>query len=757
VRDPLHWLSIRYKLAFGFVGLCLIAFGVGGYFISQVAKGTLEAEILKRLEFQSQAYATDLHASLEMLTRRTEDFASDGYIRDHLARIVNEQDQVVADLLRGELRRHLQVNKLPLEAAFMDLTVVDAVGSVVVALADESSRNARDLALWSKDQPTSMTSNVFADPQDGSAGLVISTPVYGLLSGKPIGRLLAKVRAGIWISRAMQTDRLGRNRTVEDVRLRLNDTAGGCLLVPTTFLNYTGPAESTLPILEGRGLEVLPPGQEGVIDEDGDDDGRIYSQRFPIGGSGWEAEVRIRASRALAPVSGLQSEFLIVGGLLAVFSLMLLYFPMHFLARPLVMLRLAALRIREGDFSARVDVSTEDEIGDLGRAFNLMAEAVENNTTALEGAAKDLKERQAEVQAQRDRLERVISTMRDGLVVVDHHGRVLLSNHAAGPLLELLPDSQSLGKSRPESSPVRRQCSRDQMLNHDGAQGCGECLMDNKAGPHSCTLEFGKMVLEVHATPLPLGTNGHTGRILVARDVTLRVARDESENHQERLVVLGEVAATMAHELNNPLASISMFNQMMEAKLPKDSELLENVDVIRRNTQTCKSVISELLNYATTAAPESGLVDIHGILEDASRFLRPLAERRSVEFEWQLDAEAVEVRGDEVQLRQIFVNLVINAIQAVEGGGIVTLCSMQQGDMLLIDVRDTGCGIPKEQQADIFRAFFTTKAHGEGTGLGLPTANRIAESHGGGIELLESSAQGTCFRVRLRLATETVV
>ncbi len=738
MRDPLHWLSIRYKLAFGFVGLCLTAFGVGGYFISRTAQDTLKDEIIKRLEFQSQAYATDLHASLEMLTRRTED----GYIRGHLAEI-EEVDASAASIAikRKELHRHLQVNKLPLEPAFMDLAVVNDVGEVVVAVFDDRSTNLTALAAWAKDQLESCSSDVFPGPGGGSPGLVIATPVYGLQSGEPIGHLMATVRAGIWISRAMQTDRLGRNRAVEDVRLRLVDASGGSLLVPTTFLNYTGPAETTQPIVEGRGLLVLAPGDEEVIEDRVDDDGQIYSQHFPIGASGWETEVRIRASRALAPVSGLQSEFLLIGLLLCLFSLLLLYFPMHFLARPIMMLRLAAQRIREGDFSARVEVDTEDEVGDLGRSFNLMAEAVENHTSEMELAATRLKERQAEVLAQRDRLDRVISTMRDGLVVLDNHGKVLLSNHAAGPLLALL--------SHPDQVPniVRRQCGK---VDTSGHSDCADCLADTQSGSHSCTLEQGNLVLEVHATPLPLGDTGLSGRILVARDITLRIARDESEIHQERLVVLGEVAATMAHELNNPLASISMFNQMMGAKLPADSDLHENVDVIDRNTQTCKSVISELLNYATGAAPESGLVDMHGTLEDVARFLRPLAERSSVSFEWQLDATAIDVRGDEVQLRQIFVNLVINAIQAVEGGGVVTLRTMDQGGSLLIDVCDTGSGIPAEKQCDVFRAFFTTKARGEGTGLGLPTALRIAEAHGGGIELMESDENGTRFQVRLR-------
>jgi signal transduction histidine kinase len=232
------------------------------------------------------------------------------------------------------------------------------------------------------------------------------------------------------------------------------------------------------------------------------------------------------------------------------------------------------------------------------------------------------------------------------------------------------------------------------------------------------------------------------------------VARDEREIHQERLVVLGEVAAVMAHELNNPLASISMFNQLMESQLPEDSELQENVDVIQRNTEACKRVIGELLSYATPSSPEVAMVDMHSVLEDVGRFLRPLMERGRIKLSWDLNAEHPEVRGDEVQLRQIFVNLVVNATQAVEPGGFVELSSFNQNGQLIIGVKDSGSGIPVDQQADIFRAFYTTKAHGEGTGLGLPTARRIAELHGGGIELMESDADGTLFHVRLRPSPE---
>ena len=119
-----------------------------------------------------------------------------------------------------------------------------------------------------------------------------------------------------------------------------------------------------------------------------------------------------------------------------------------------------------------------------------------------------------------------------------------------------------------------------------------------------------------------------------------------------------------------------------------------------------------------------------------------------------LESETPWVMGDEVQLRQIFVNLVMNATQAVEAGGEIELKTFDQGSHLMIAVRDTGSGIPVAAQKNIFRAFFTTKARGEGTGLGLPTAKRIAELHGGGIELMQSDDQGTLFHVRLRPSLE---
>ena len=477
----------------------------------------------------------------------------------------------------------------------------------------------------------------------------------------------------------------------------------------------------------------------------------MFGRAFPIESSGWSVEVTLDAAEALAPVSGLRSRFVGVGAVLALVSSLLLFFPLRFLVGPLARLTQAAERLREGELDTRVEVTTEDEIGALGRGFNAMADAIQERTQRLEHAASELRARQDELRAGRDQLQTVISSMQDGLVVLDAQEQVVISNAAARPLLEIIE---------------RGGVARGHHVCSDGEGNCFNCLFDPVGPQRSCLVDVGTQTFEIHTTTLRPDGNRARGRVLVSRDITDRIQRDEREIHNERLAVLGEVAAVMAHEINNPLASISMFNQMLATALPEGSPLIENTEVIGRATDTAKRAIRELLDYATGATPEVGPLDIHDTLEDVVRFLRPLSERAGVEVRLEPGATSSEVTGDEVQLRQVFVNLAMNAIQAVSGRslapgaaragpvgepvGRVTLSTRNDENNLIVDVTDTGPGIAPEDRERIFRPFFTTKARGEGTGLGLPTTRRLTEIHGGNLTLVESSPAGTVFRVRLR-------
>ena len=453
---------------------------------------------------------------------------------------------------------------------------------------------------------------------------------------------------------------------------------------------------------------------------------------------------RLAGENVRAAVAGLQARFLGFGVVLSVAACLLFFFPMRFLTRPLMDLAAAARRLAGGDFSTRVSVETDDEIGGLAASFNSMAEALEERATRLEKNARDLRARQAELGSERDRLKAVISSMRDGLVVLDADGTPILHNRAAGPLLKQLRSDESALRAHHKCEEAKESESQ-----------CRVCLFSPEVGPRSCVMEIDGGVFEIHAASLAPDAAGRRGRVLVSRDVTDRISQDERQIHQERLAVLGEVAAVMAHELNNPLAAISMYNQMLAAELKEQPEAAETVDVIQRNVESCKRTIRDLLNYATNTTPEVDLVDVNATLEDVASFLRPLRERSNVALELNLSPEVLAVTGDEVQVRQVFVNLVVNAIQAFDdAGGEMTVSTAADDGYAVIEVADNGRGIPGEVREKIFRPFYTTKERGEGTGLGLPTARRIAEMHGGGLDLVRSGPEGTVFRVRLRLQRE---
>ncbi len=746
--DPLERVSVRIKLALMFVSLCLLAYGLGGSLVSRWTETALGDEILARLGAQCRTYAMRLDTSLELLERRLEDFASDGYARDQAARLQSATrlgDQPQTEHIRTVLRRHLERNKLPLVEAYLNLAVTDAEGALLTTVhADGPHR------IEPPDHPANVAfaGNPLGEHEpdtDTRPHLLLTKPLHALNGEQTIGHMHALVDAESWIR--MSIDPAGDDAQDLSVTMLLHDGAGRSLEVIPHEGRVSGILADAAPHRPADTPTIAP--VRGT-----------YARSFPLSESGWWVEVTLSAERALLPVSGLKSRMLGVGIVLSIVSTLLLYFPMRFLVRPLIELTRAAEQLREGQLETRVTVESRDELGALGRSFNSMAGAIQERTRRLEHTAADLRQRQSELRAERDRVEAVISSMHDGLIVLDGRGEVVLSNVAAQPLLGLIEQGNPAMSHHvciDEEAPIKLRTPPRPHSDDD----CFACLMDSQGPPRSCSVDVGVRTFEIHTTPLPLDDMGRRGRVLIAREVTDRVKLDERQIHNERLAVLGEVAAVVAHEINNPLASISMFNQMLAKELPETSPLRENTDVISRNIDSAKRAIRELLDYATATTPEVGRLNLHDVLEDVVRFLRPLSERAGVGVRLVREAEHADITGDEIQLRQVFVNLTMNAIQAVAGHTptspdaerMVIIVTLNQEDHLVVNVIDTGPGIDADRARRIFRPFFTTKPRGEGTGLGLPTARRIAEMHGGSLEMVESSGAGTTFRVRLRSRT----
>ncbi len=734
MRDPLSRVPVRTKLTLLFVGICLIAFGAGGWLAISSSKSALENEIQQRMQLQSRAFAEALDGGMRTLLRRTEDFASDGYIRSHTAELLKKTLSEGAGATLAEILRHLRQNKLPLVAAFVDLSIVAPNGDVLATAHGNATDVPPDLARSAAATEDTHLSGLVRRIDHGEVPLVaVSTPLFAVGDRAPIGRLVAWVHAGVWIASSLKDAGLRGGDEVDGVRLSVHDSTGLVLALPAHFTTGIPAAPDSELVLTGFGLRLESAGKTAAAEE-------IH---FPMGHAGYAVRVERSDRKAFEVVSGLQSRFLLVGCALALLTGLLMLLPIHFIAHPLMRLTDAVRRVREGATSVRVEVSSEDEIGQLASGFNHMAAAVEERTKSLEEVAADLRAQRLELRRESARLNAVLGSMQDALMVLDHEGRTVARN-AAAKAIEPFIEKSAASALHPHHS-----CRG----NPGSEEDCMRCMMDPAAEATTCILDAGERIWEIHATRLAPDEGGQQGRVLLARDVTERTHAEERQTHQERLAVLGEVASVMAHELNNPLAAISMFAQMSEELATNDADLRENLAVIRRNTESCKRAIRELLDYATDTMPVVQSVDMHAVIEDVARFLRPIRERAHIELVIEPAASMADVTGDDVQLRQILVNLLVNSFQAMEGrGGRVTIRTATRGDHLEIEVSDNGPGIPADAHERIFKPFYTTKPRGIGTGLGLPTARRIAELHGGSLELAHTSAEGTMFRVRLRLS-----
>jgi two-component system NtrC family sensor kinase len=215
--------------------------------------------------------------------------------------------------------------------------------------------------------------------------------------------------------------------------------------------------------------------------------------------------------------------------------------------------------------------------------------------------------------------------------------------------------------------------------------------------------------------------------------------------HTEKMSALGRMAAGIAHEINNPLAGILLFSSNLSKKVPQNGPLKEGLDVIIRETVRCKSIIQELLEFSRDREPQKDMTNPNTILEKALKILGNEFRLHHIQIEKHLSDEMRETLLDENQIEQVFVNLLINAVQAIEEKGVITVTSrMDQGrEKALIEVADTGSGIPEENIAQIFDPFFSTKP--KGTGLGLAVSYAIVKNHQGDINAFSKPGEGTRF------------
>jgi two-component system, NtrC family, sensor kinase len=391
-------------------------------------------------------------------------------------------------------------------------------------------------------------------------------------------------------------------------------------------------------------------------------------------------------------------------------------------------------------------LSSEDlEI--LQTVSGFVAVAVENSLLY-----QDQETRAAELESLKEFNESIVESVNVGLLAVNQNGRITSCNStfetmlglsrekAIGKLIEEIFDDgfalnieNILGKSRWNLTEIR---NAYKLLTTDSQ---GKIL-----------------ILNVAVAPLRSASEHQTGAIIVLENVTSRVKLEESLQQNEKLSSIGLLAAGVAHEVNTPLTGVSSYTQMLLGMIPETDPKHALLRKVQKQTDRASNIVGNLLNFSRTGnAAEFVEINVNKLLDDTLQLLEPQLRKTQVEIVKNYADVSPKIYGNAGKLQQVFTNLIINARDAMFGGGTITLTTdFENEDEIVIEVSDTGSGIEPENINKIYDPFFTTKGVGSGTGLGLAVSYGIVQEHAGAISATSEVGEGTTFRLIFPVAQE---
>jgi PAS domain S-box-containing protein len=281
----------------------------------------------------------------------------------------------------------------------------------------------------------------------------------------------------------------------------------------------------------------------------------------------------------------------------------------------------------------------------------------------------------------------------------------------------------------------------------------------NGRNGHSNGAENGhprEAILNLAIAPLVSKDSQQIGRLIIFDDITDRAELERRLVQADKLSSIGLLAAGVAHEVNTPLAVISTYAQMLAKQISGDEQKSKLLEKIAKQTFRASEIVNSLLNFSRTSAHEFDEVDLNKVIRETLSLVEHQLEKARVQVKLCLENDLPTVRGNGGKLQQVFLNLVLNARDAMESGGILAVKTWSDDGHARIEVADTGHGIPADHLPRIFDPFFTTKQGRKGTGLGLSVTYGIVQEHGGAIDVQSEPGAGTRFNLDFPLARTAV-
>jgi PAS domain S-box-containing protein len=377
----------------------------------------------------------------------------------------------------------------------------------------------------------------------------------------------------------------------------------------------------------------------------------------------------------------------------------------------------------------------------------------------LYGTTQDITERkraEVELRNKTNELQAIFDSISDGITVYDHDGHVQHHN-LIGPQLyprEIRSGSSCRELFHPESAAQPGDCPVERALRGERVETSHVSLRDGHRTQY----------VDITATPIKDALGEKNRALVFFRDVSKKRLQEMHLIQTEKMSSIGVLATGIAHEINNPLTSVAGCAEALLRRFRDDPALKADcrldvfphyLEVIVRESYRCKGIIDHLLSFGRKSDGSVAMVDMNIVLQEILELLRHQPGYRRIEVVTDLQADLPRVLGDPSGLRQVCMNLLVNAHQAIKGKGQVRVTTAYTEDArVAIGIGDTGCGIGQETIDRIWDPFFTTKEVGQGVGLGLALTYDIVKRHGGDIQVESRPGEGSTFTVRLPAGRE---
>jgi len=355
-------------------------------------------------------------------------------------------------------------------------------------------------------------------------------------------------------------------------------------------------------------------------------------------------------------------------------------------------------------------------------------------------------------------LDKVVQSSHNAIVASDMNGNIMLMNQAAEVLFGFSMEEAIRSKNAESFYPPGKAKEIMKYLKSEDCGGKGKLSAARvdviNAQGETVPVEMTGAIIydgkeEVATTGIFYDLRDKIAGEKKLRDAIIQI------NRSEKMASLGQLAAGVAHEINNPLTGILLYANLALERLDKADPLRKYLKSVINDTDRCKDIVKDLLAYSRQTSPTKETFHVNSLVEQSLALIRDQKRFLNINLVEKMSDEMMLIRADKNQLTQVIINLVMNAIDAMERKGTLTFLTYRSKNdkKVYIEVSDTGCGIPEENLSKVFDPFFTTKGPEKGTGLGLSTSYGIVKGNGGRITIKETGPKGTTFLIELPLYT----